>query len=536
MSRKRKNNKQVDNKSTKIKEEIIETKKIYNEEEFNKAIKNSDPNSIMKAFLISDEGVESKQLKDEWADLEIEDAVVPPYDPETWAEYLELSSSLRSSIDSLALNTVGLGWNTIRNKKFDRSFDEKEEKAFQKEKQILDELFEFPNQEMPFLTVTTRIKTDEEATGNGYMEVARNRKNKIKALYHVPSHTMRVRKNGGFIQLRNGVIRYFKDFGDERIIDAETGYENKNIPFEERANEIIHFKLYCPRDSFYGIPRHASAQYAIEGNYNAAEYNASFFKNAATPRYIILCDGTNIDKESIEHVKQFFQASGKGPKNAHRCLILQTSKKSFAGPSQADKGHIKLEPVTIGKTDDASHLNYQKKNDEEIRSVHRIPSILLGILEDANRATALTAIGIVNQQVFLPEQVRYEYIINHTLVKDFGFKYAKFEFVDLESTDPVEKAEIDEIYAKAGTLSIDEIRSSIKKQPFNKTWSKIPFEVLKIYLTSQRDAELKENENMKDDDVKKIADIRKKIIKSLRKVNKDLQKDLKDKNIDDLFI
>ena len=541
MSNNNKKIKKVSSSNQKNKEDdyvVTNQKKVYNEEEIEKYIKeNKDPNSIVKAFIVSiDEDSESKQLKDEFAEKDLyDDAIRPPYDPSEWALFLEKSSILKGSVDAVALNTVGLGYEIIKNKVIGRSFTSAEEKKYLKEKEKLEELFDSPNPKMPFVTVMTRIKTDEEATGNGYMEVARNRSGKIAALYHIPAHTLRVRENGGFIQIRDQKIRYFKDFGDSRQISSETGEESKKkLKPQEKANEVIHFSLYCPRDSYYGAPKHVSAENAIEGNSDASEYNASFFKNSATPRYVVLCNGTNIDPNTVETGKKFFRADAKGPKKAHRCLVLQTQKRAFTSVSQ---GEIKLEAVSVGKTDDASFLEYQKKNDEELSNVHRIPPVLLGSFENVNRASALTAISIVNQQVFLPEQRRYEYIMNYTIVKDFGYKYAKFAFVDLESTDPVEKATIDETYAGIAGLSIDDIRQSIKREPYNKEWSKVPWEVVKTFMQLQQTMEQNDENiekmlnNVKGSDKKILKDLilmQKKFKNSFSKIYSSLSDELKD--------
>jgi len=54
----------------------------------------------------------------------------------------------------------------------------------------------------------------EGATGNGYMEVVRNVAGKIVQLYHISSVTVRLRKGGGFVQIRNQKRKFFKEFGD----------------------------------------------------------------------------------------------------------------------------------------------------------------------------------------------------------------------------------------------------------------------------------------------------------------------------------
>jgi capsid portal protein len=273
-------------------------------------VANVGPRKVLKALMLTDTSreapPESGQLPpDDGTAFSSIDILEPPFNPAVWALSGEHNTRLMRAVKAWARNTVGLGWrivpkdpegNTIELSKLDAAQLEK----FDEERRLLHSLFQFPNNEIPFTRLMFLVKYDEEFTGNGYLEVVRNNLGQIAGLYHVPSHTVRVRKGGkGFVQIRNLSIststsniltveggkpdkRYFKAFGDPSVVNRETGERsNGRLGISKRATEIIHFKLYTSRSAHYGAPRFISTAPSIAGNRIAAERNVNFFENDA---------------------------------------------------------------------------------------------------------------------------------------------------------------------------------------------------------------------------------------------------------------
>lgn len=450
-------------------------------------MQNYSDEQIIKTFIIkeSEKGSQQLLLEDEFSELYKENEVIEPlYNPLLWASLMEKNTRLAKLIRTYARNTVGLGWGIYPKKPITKDTPEEEKKQIEYEKEILEELFDSPNEDLPFSEVMYQIKVDEEATGNGYLEISRNMKGEIDGLYHIPSHTMRILKNQkGFVQIRGGQKRYFKKFGIKEDVDFETGKWG-NIPFNRRGNEIIHFRIYTPRDSFYGVPRYVAAADAIAGNKMAARRNLAFFKNDATPRMAITVENGKLDGRSINEIKNFVNAEGKGAENAHRVMILQAQQKQQGGLEQKDV-KINVIPLTVGQTDDASHIKYRNANDEELREAFGIAEVFLGAKGTVNRATAMVSRAITNDQEFIPDAQVKEYKINQTICKSFGVKKVKFEFERPESTDEMGKAEIFARYLQGGGVTPNDIRHELGKEEYDYEWADMPIQMAMIQYQMQ---------------------------------------------------
>jgi len=420
----------------------------------------------VKAFIFSEhEPGQTKQIKDPFRELiEMGVALKPPYDPQVWGELLEKNTRLNRAIHCVARNTVGLGWEIVPVKP--RLVRESPEvrREFEREKEMLEEFLSAPNPQLPLSETLFLMKIDEEATGNGYLEITRNFKGIPDGIYHVPSHTIRILRGGeGFVQIRGGRRRFFKNFGDKRIMDMETGrFTEEAIPLEQRANEIIHFKVYSPRDPFYGIPRYVAASFCISGNRMAAERNLAFFRNDAVGRLAVLVSGGQLDSKSIESIERFINTKGRGPQNAHRVMVLQSEARKIPYAGEA-KTKIEIVPLTVGVSDDASFIKYREANDEEIREAFGLASLFLGSGDRINRATAIILRGLVNEQEFLPEIRAKEYRINNTIIRAMGVKHAKFELIRPKSTDYLQDSQIIKNIKGTGALTPNDVRAWVSR-------------------------------------------------------------------------
>jgi len=450
---------------------------------------------VVKALLLGGgEGSpgESRQiLEDPFADMGGE-IIEPPTNPLVWAAAMERNTRLHRAIHTYARNTVGLGWEIVPVIDLNEDTPQADLDRIAKETAKLEALLLHPNREMPFTTLVYLVKIDEEATGNGYIEVTRNNAGEIDGLYHAPSHTIRLLKQGrGFVQIRGSVKRYFKHFGDERAIDATTGKEaagGRGLPPGRRATELIHFKVYCPRSSFYGLPRFVAAAPAIAGNRLAAQRNVAFFENDAVGRLAITVSGGRLTADSIDMIKQFL-AKGKGPENAHRVMVLQSeSKKIGIGDSKAQ---INVVPLTVGVTEDASFLGYRHANDEEIREAFGIAKVFF-TTEDVNRATAAVSRQITNEQEFEPDRLDKEFRINHTILHapPFEAELVEFRFMRPKISDPMDRAKIEDLYARHGALTPNDLRDSLGLDPYPEEFAfadkPLPVALLELQLDARR--------------------------------------------------
>ena len=89
---------------------------------------------------------------------------------------------------------------------------------------------------------------------------------------------------------------------------------------DPKPNELIHFKIYSPNNSYYGIPAAVSAATAIVGDKFAKEYNIDYFENKAIPRYAIILKGAKLSARSKQELINYFRNEVKG--RNHGTLVI----------------------------------------------------------------------------------------------------------------------------------------------------------------------------------------------------------------------
>ncbi len=414
----------------------------------------------------------SKQLHDDLFQVVWNQIIEPPIDLRLWASQIMRNTRLMRAIRTLARNVVGLGWEIVSAAPIHKDTTDEERAAIKKQLEIAREFFDNCNSTLPFSSVFELETMDEEACGNGYLEWVRTNGGQIEKVFHVPAITMRLLRNErGYVQIRGTRRRYFKKFGDERVMDSETGAfvpqeEDGPLPLDKRASEIQHFAIYTPTSEFYGIPRWLPAAAAVTGNVLAAKRNLVFFKNDAVPRTVVAIQGgASLTKESKDELQRYFD-EGKGAEAAHRMLVLQTS---LEGVGVDEKSNVKidLKPLTVGVGEDASFLKYRKANDEEIREALGLSEVFF-TSGNLAKASAVIAKAMTDEQELEPMRRLKEHLINHKVIKEgLGLRLVKFRFLRPQMMDTIERARADMEYAKVGVLTPNEIRQrSLGMDPY----------------------------------------------------------------------
>lgn len=423
--------------------------------------------------------------------------VMPPYDPLKLALMLEVNTRLMRACHLRARNTVGLGW-SIQPIPRDEDEGDINESVYKEQKRALKRLYLNPTpaamtQFLPetlatpldFSEIMNRMKIDEEATGNGYLEITRNNAGQIDGIYNIPSHTIRVLRLGGYIQVRGRWSgsdialqgdpkvrrRYFKRFGDRRVVSRVTGQETVALRPEERATELLPFHIYSSRSSWYGIPRWISAVAAIQGSRLASIRNMAFFENDAVGRMAVVVSGGALTGQSVQDIRDFVNREGKGVEKSHRVMVLQAEpRKVISSKNIATK--IDIVPLTVGIDEDASFLGYRAANDEEVREASGLSSPFF-TAQGINRASANVLRKITIEQDLIPDLKSHQHILNRTISADtllqplapkdlvnFSMQ-AELQFKQPASVDELEQAQIQGMYARAGVVTINEARRFI---------------------------------------------------------------------------
>jgi PBSX family phage portal protein len=423
------------------------------------------PDVIRKA--VSDRGAtKAEPTDDPFGNLQRDGRIVePPFDPLVLAQLVEYSSELGPCIEAMEVNCDAYGY-TLRQLvgTLGEEIPEELKKEIRKERVRLRNFFR-ASYDDGFTALRRLMRKDLEGTGNAYWEVARNAADKIDAFYHLPSYQMRLgiqdtdlteyeqvipiesedaegvwtnqkrkaaRRFRRYVQWRPGAARpaWFKEFGDPRDLDRETGEYAKpgtRLPFEKRASEIMHWRLYSSRTP-YGLPRFIGNLLSIYGSRGAEEINFITFRNNNVPSMFVLVSDGILTDASVERLRKLIETQVKGSDNYSKVVILEAEGIDEPDDIRGGRAHPKIEikPLSDQQIRDAMFIEYDKANQEKIRRSFRLPPIFTGRSEDYNRATADASTKLAERQVFGPERAAFDAVINLRLLPHLNVRYHEF--------------------------------------------------------------------------------------------------------------
>lgn len=382
---------------------------------------------------------------------EVEKCAVPPYNLSHLADLYETNSTHKACVDAKAAAEVGYGWKLAWVGEGDGPDDPEQDPEWQ----MLDALLEQTNDRgMSFTEVMRSVVVDIESTGNGYVELTRNPRREIDGLFHVGSSFINVLKDRtGFRQRYSAKSTWYRNACD---LEGEG-------PTAEAKTELIHFLKYTPKNTYYGIPDVIPAITAMAGDKSAREYNVNFFEHNTVPRMALIVEGGDEPgKDFVEMVQRYLQAEVKG--KGHKTLVLWAKKP--AGEGDAPK--VRLEPLGVGKTEDASFLNYRMANRDEVLMVHRVPPSKITIVENANLANSRDQDKTFHEEVVRPAQHYLQSMLNHFLVHhENGLNVQNWEirFNEADLTSDREDAEVAKLMFDAGMLDQNQFLQEHGKAP-----------------------------------------------------------------------
>lgn len=366
-------------------------------------------------------------------------------------------------------------------------------------------------------------RKDVEVIGRGYWEVLRGQGSKVPSQFlHVPPHTIRLmpedeefttceqwvrtsllsvekrvvqKRFRRYVQVFDNSTKktFFKEFGDPRVMSADTGKfyaskeeliaketkKDKDKPAPRVATELWEpIRQYNIR-SPYGIPRWISVLLEVLGSREAGEVNFLYFQNKSVPPMAITVNGGSLTEETITRLEDHIENTIKGKANFHKLLILESAGGDDTTGGTGSKVQIKLQPLTDAQQKDALFQDYDRRNDDKIGEVYRLPGLLRGAVKDLNRATAEAALDFAELQVFGPLREEFDWAINKFILPEIGVKYHRFVSLAPQVRDPQGLADIITKFAKEGVLTPGEARE-LSAAVFGKDLQKI-----RAYWTEQ---------------------------------------------------
>lgn len=384
--------------------------------------------------------------------------IEPPYNMSRLFEIYEESDALQSNIDAMVQNVDGFG-HTFHYLGVDKkAMDEPEA---QKNKTKLEDFFGQVNDSEDFQSLRKKLRKDFERTGNSAMEVIRNQVGEVQMLFRLPFKNIRLtrvdknkipvtvplRRNGEIIKVKvyksfrkfaqigpdGRTLRWFKEYGDPRIMDYTTGKyltkaEVSKLKTAKKAihlaSEIKHFREDFGTSS-YGVPRWMGAVLDVKGRRKAQYVNYDLFDSQGIPPMVITVSGGTLTDESVEDLENMILGM-RGVENWNKVLLLESNVESVG---LDDKGQAKIEIKPLGeyRAEDGMFNRYLSDTYKTIRYRFRLPDLYLGQSDGYTHATAQAAQTVAEEQVFIPERQEFDTWVNlHLVFKEFGITDWKF--------------------------------------------------------------------------------------------------------------
>lgn len=377
--------------------------------------------------------------------------ITPPYNMYALAKLPFNNNVLGQCIDVMVTNIESYGF---RLEYIGPEGEEKSEEALN-EKNELRAFLDYPNGDYSLTELRMRLRQDYETFGNSYMEVTRDKTGKIRSLYHLPAHTMRVvthdreytesfsrvrdddgnyrdkpyrRRFRRYIQKIGGVRTYFKEFGDPRNISVLDGSAtNQNLPFAETASEVVHFSRYNP-GSPYGLPRWFNQIPSIMGSREAELTNLDYFSENAIPAMVVMVAGGHLTEESMDAIEQTFtNIRGRAAQNRVAVIEAAGDIEAASEDGKVPTPKISLESLSSERQGDALFQEYDHKCREKIRSSFRLPPIFIGESREYNRATSEQSMIMAESQIFAPERRKIDEFFNTKILTQFEPRFWRFK-------------------------------------------------------------------------------------------------------------
>lgn len=346
------------------------------------------------------------------------------------------------------------------------------------------------------LTQLRKERTQEdEGTGNAYWEVLRRNDGPNGALDGTPAYfkpvaspTVRLRqiereavlwkrrervsmlrfeevdvpwRFRSYVQRVHGMdTTFFREFGDLRPRGARTGrvfasMEELRASGEPLATEIVHWRVY-DASTPYGIPRWISSEFSVGGIQEAERVNYFYFDGRAIPPGILAVSGGRLKEGAAQTIEKILTDRAAGRAAHYSMLVIEAT--ASAGSESSARCRIEWIPLTDGSERDGRFLEYQRQEAIKVQQQFRLPDLVVGRSQEANKAQAEAALGFTEQMVIQPLREDEDAWWNRLFV-DLKIKWWKFKTNSAVASDPEQQMRLISMAVKeAGTMTIDEGR------------------------------------------------------------------------------
>lgn len=262
--------------------------------------------------------------------------------------------------------------------------------------------------------------------GNSFWWILKNKGGKIAEVWPLDPTTITVKTDS------NGSVTNYT---------VATPKGGKDIP----KNEMVHFKTFNPFSKYRGMGTVEAAAIAIDTDEYASRWNKNFFANSAVPSAALQTD-QELSKEQAKLIEETWLAKYTGVNNAHKLAILHSG--------------LKYQPTNPNQKD-MQFLEQRKFSRDEILAIFRVPKMILGIVEDVNRANAEASDYIFAKRVIKPLIIMVANGLTANYLPMWGLGGGDYRvwFDDPVPQNRELEIQEDEAGIRSGYLTINEVRN-----------------------------------------------------------------------------
>jgi hypothetical protein len=312
---------------------------------------------------------------------------------------------------------------------------------------ILTSNFEAPNPDDSFRSLAEQVLEDIIVGGFGAIEVQRNPAWTEANLSHLPEAAAGARPNrvmplvlwpvdGASIRIN---LNWDGSPTSQRYLQInDQAATSQQIKLDD--DELIYIRLNARTHTPFGLGRLEVAFETINAFLGAHRYASRLASNTVVQYALWLQDLTPEHHERlIRWWQDEIEGTGKVP-------ILSVESK----PEVLRFG---------GGTDADLRLQWQEFLLRVVADAFDLPPFYLGVERDVNRSTAEEMNDLAFRQAIVPTaRLLAESLTRDAIGKKLGWTDLEFAFAELDTTDPLEEAQIQQILLQNGVLTVNEVR------------------------------------------------------------------------------
>ena len=213
-----------------------------------------------------------------------------------------------------------------------------------------------------------------------------------------------------------------------------------------KPEEIVHFFYPNPDPaSFYrGASPLSALKYTLAAYQNAEIYNYQFFRNSAQPGGYLSTDHS-LDRQEVNRLRRMWEQQQRGQSNWHKVAVATNG--------------LRFQEVGLSHKD-MDFVNQMDNARETILAAFGVPKSAVGLVQDVNKATALSDEQNFGTQTVGPALSNIASTLNTFLLPRYS-EDIKCEFLNILPRDEALLLEKHKAYGTMAVMTVNDIRRDL---------------------------------------------------------------------------